>query len=117
MTTKNLPAVPNITMKPYQFTLDRLAVLRSDLELLEKSSMPHTPEVFSKYALDCVSYGLGTLRGKHLAYSENRVVTPEPAISTAEETYYLLKAWDTVAEFAARYGMNLEPFAPRVAGE
>lgn len=117
MTMKDLPPVPSVTVKPYQFTMDRLAVLRSDLEVLEKSSMPHTPEVFSKYALECVSYGLGTLRGKHLAYSDNRVVTPEPAISAAEETYYMLKAWGIVAEFAAKYGMNLEPFAPRVAGE
>ena len=103
--------LPTITMKPYQFTLDRLAVLRSDLEVLEKSSMPKNPETFSKYAIECVNYGLGTLRGKHLAYSENRVVTPEPAISAAEETYYLLKAWDIVAEFAPRFGWRIEPLA------
>lgn len=106
---KDLPSVPSVTVKPYQFTLDRLAVLRSDLEALGKSSMPKTAETFSKYALDCVNYGLGTLRGRHTAYSENRVVTPEPAISRAEEAYYLLKAWNIVAEYAARFGADLEP--------
>lgn len=108
---KDLPPVPSVTVKPHQFTIDRLDVLRSDLEVLAKSSMPKTPETFSKYALECVSYGLGTLRGKHLAYSDGRVVTPEPAISSAEETYYLLKAWGIVAEFAPQFGWHIEPFA------
>lgn len=111
MTMKDLPPVPSVTVKPYQFTLDCLAFLRSDLEVFEKFSMPQTPEKFGKYAMECVSYGLGTLRGKHLAYSENRVVTPEPAISAAEETYYLLKAWDIVAEFATRFGLRMEQFS------
>lgn len=113
MTIKDFPAATTVdltvTVKPCQFTLDRLAVLRDDLEVLEKSSMPKTAETFSKYALECVNYGLGTLRGRHPAYRENRVVTPEPAISAAEETYYLLKAWDVVAEYAARFGVNMEP--------